>query len=219
MDPAESPNKALDGYLWYRNTNGMPMRRNRSEQNAAVRSELLAAARHQFLAHGYHGTTVERVAEMAGFTKGAVYSRFESKGELFLALLEERISARAAQNKALAASVEGTEGLTELLHRWSEIEQDDEPWTMLVVEFRAHASRDPDLGRRYGELHSRTVAGVQAVVEQVLGDADPGIARLILALGVGSALERAVDRDAIAGRHIDAFVAALAVTKGDPNDG
>lgn len=178
-----------------------------------VRGEVLAAAKAEFLAHGYHGTTVDRIAAAAGFTKGAVYSRFESKADLFFALLEDRITVRAAQNEALAASLAGAEGLAELLVRWSEIAEQDAAWTMLVVEFRAHASRVPEVGRRYAELHRRTVARVRAVVEQVLGGGvDTGTAQMILALGVGLTLERAVDRDALSPRHINAFVAALATT-------
>lgn len=191
----------------------MRVRLTRSEQAELVRTEVLAAAKAEFLEHGYHGTTVDRIAAAAGFTKGAVYSRFDSKADLFLALLEDRIVVRAAQNEALAESLSGTAGFAELLQRWSEIEQQNTAWTMLVIEFRAHATREPELGRRYAELHRRTLAGVGTVVESVLGQgADPGVAQMVLALAAGSTLERAVDPAAVSARHINAFVAALVTT-------
>ena len=69
----------------------------RAERNARNRDALLDAARAVFLRSGYHGTTVEAIAREAGFTTGAIYSRFAGKADLFLALLEEQIEERARQ--------------------------------------------------------------------------------------------------------------------------
>ena len=80
----------------------MSTRLSRAEQNDRNRALLFAAARRVFLARGYHAATLEQIADEAGFSKGVVYSRFASKADLFLALLEDRIAERAAQNAALA---------------------------------------------------------------------------------------------------------------------
>ncbi|HZD71914.1 MAG TPA: helix-turn-helix domain-containing protein, partial [Actinomycetes bacterium] len=48
------------------------------------------AARRVFARRGYHDASVEEVAEEAGFSKGAVYSNFTSKEDLFVTLLEQR---------------------------------------------------------------------------------------------------------------------------------
>ena len=77
-------------------------RLSRAEQNDRNRALLFAAARRVFLARGYHAATLEQIADEAGFSKGVVYSRFASKADMFLALLEDRITERAAQNAALA---------------------------------------------------------------------------------------------------------------------
>src|SRR5215469_1395854 len=55
-----------------------------------TREYLLAAAAEVFADRGFHGATLDEVAAVAGFTKGAVYSNFKSKDDLFLALLESR---------------------------------------------------------------------------------------------------------------------------------
>src|SRR3954447_16144877 len=83
----------------------MPVRVSRVERAAANHAAVLDAARVVFLRAGYHGATVEAVAAEAGFTIGAVYSRFRGKAELFLALLEQRITERIGQLRALAATV------------------------------------------------------------------------------------------------------------------
>ena len=76
-----------------------------AEQSERNRGLVLAAARRVFLARGYHGATLEQIADEAGFSKGVVYSQFESKADLFLGLLEARISERAAENVRLAESL------------------------------------------------------------------------------------------------------------------
>ena len=65
-----------------------PKRRlTREESKARTRQELLRAASRLFLRNGFVATSLSDIAEEAGLTKGAVYSNFDSKEELFLALL------------------------------------------------------------------------------------------------------------------------------------
>jgi AcrR family transcriptional regulator len=61
----------------------------REESKAKTRQELLRAANRLFLRNGYVQTSLANIAEEAALTKGAVYSNFESKEDLFLALLQE----------------------------------------------------------------------------------------------------------------------------------
>jgi len=64
---------------------------------------ILEAARDLFLRQGFHATSLEPIAAEAGFTKGAVFSNFESKADLFPALIDERTSERiGAMDNALA---------------------------------------------------------------------------------------------------------------------
>ena len=63
-------------------------RLSREESQAETRARLIAAARKHFLRDGYSNASLDRIAEEAGFSKGAVYSNFASKGEVFLAVLE-----------------------------------------------------------------------------------------------------------------------------------
>jgi AcrR family transcriptional regulator len=58
-----------------------------------------------FVERGFHAATLDEVAEKAGYTKGAVYSAFESKADLFLAIFEERTRRRAEELRRAAARV------------------------------------------------------------------------------------------------------------------
>jgi AcrR family transcriptional regulator len=61
----------------------------REESQARTRAQLLRAADRLFLRDGYVATSLAAIAEEAGLTKGAVYSNFESKEDLFLAVLQQ----------------------------------------------------------------------------------------------------------------------------------
>ena len=188
----------------------MATRLSRAEQGEQTRAELLAAARAEFLGAGYHGATLDRIAAAAGYTKGAVYSRYASKADLLLDLLEARIDARAADNERRADALVGVAGLTELLVHWRATDREDEAWTLLVMEFRIHAARDPALNARYAALHERTVAGVARTLERVLGAAaDPGVARMVLAIGTGTTLEHVTGPDRLSAETVARVVAAL----------
>lgn len=60
----------------------------RAERKAQTRDELLRAAARLFLRKGYVATTVDDIAAAAGVTTGAVYSNFETKEDMFLALVD-----------------------------------------------------------------------------------------------------------------------------------
>ena len=70
-----------------------------------TREHLLAAAAQVFAERGFYGATLDEVARVAGFTKGAVYSNFDSKDDLFLALFKANYEREMAQ---LVATLESS---------------------------------------------------------------------------------------------------------------
>jgi AcrR family transcriptional regulator len=78
----------------------------REESKARTRQELLRAAQRLFLRNGFVATSLSDIAEEAGLTKGAVYSNFESKEDLFLALLAGDGERRYATHEELAPSAD-----------------------------------------------------------------------------------------------------------------
>src|SRR5580700_2943962 len=93
----------------------MVKRLSRTEQTERNRVLVLEAARRVFLRRGYHGASVEQIADEAGFSTGVVYSRFDGKADLFLTLLEERIDERAADNAGLLEQWTGAAGIARLV--------------------------------------------------------------------------------------------------------
>jgi AcrR family transcriptional regulator len=172
----------------------------RAEANAQHRGEVLRAARRQFLERGFHGATVDSIAEAAGFSRGVVYSQFGSKDEMFLALLDARIDERRARSAALASGLSGSDGFAAVACDALGETAETVEWQTLLLEFRAHAARHPQTLARYVELHRRAVDGVAEVLRGVFERAGMSpplpasvLAQVFLAVGTGLAAELLTD--------------------------
>jgi len=113
-------------------------------RRAMTREHLLEAAAVVFARDGYHGASLDDVAAAAGFTKGAVYSNFKSKEDLFLALLDHRIDRHMAAFSAelhtpAASDDEQLPRIQDLIARSFDWDQG-----ALHYEFMAYAARNPE---------------------------------------------------------------------------
>ncbi len=187
---------------------GKPKRETRAQKQARTRAELLATAAGVFARRGYDGASVEEIAEEAGYSHGAVYSNFEGKADLFLAVFEEYMAERARELAATQpAAVDDAPLETRaraLADQWMERFAADRESFVLHMEFIAHAGRDPELAGRFGtrsaalrEAVSRYIAGYQeeAGIELALPPDD--LALVLRALGIGLAVEALVSPDSV----------------------
>lgn len=175
----------------------MRTRLRREEQVERNRGLVLAAARRVFLARGYVNASLDAIAEEAGFSKGVVYSQFESKADMFLALLEARIAERAEQNERLAAGLDGKDMAEAVPELALALRRAEPEWTHLVLEFRLYAARFPELSERYAALHEHTIAALAGVFARLHEGAGSTprypprvLAELALGINVGAFLEQ-----------------------------
>jgi hypothetical protein len=96
-------------------------------------------------------------------------------------------------------------------------ERDSPGWRLLVTEFRLHAARDPELGRRYAAAHASTVSALASVVASAAARnghalALPArqVAELLLAIETGLALEQLADPQAISLPQLPSVFAEIA---------
>jgi AcrR family transcriptional regulator len=118
-----------------------------------TRQHLLDAAAIVFTRDGFHGATIEDIAATAGFTKGAVYSNFKNKDDLFVALLEDRLSRQFALVEAVLEDEPPDSTETQIQRMedfvWQYMRNDE--WTLLYLEFLVYAARNPDARARLAE--------------------------------------------------------------------
>jgi AcrR family transcriptional regulator len=120
----------------------------RDEARQQTRERLLDAAADVFKRLGYHGASLEAVADAAGYSKGAVYSNFDTKADLFMALLDRYVEGEiAAQVEHFSAKTldQVIDELDTIIERQI---TGDPLWAVLRMEFWLVASRDPEVRRR-----------------------------------------------------------------------
>ena len=77
---------------------------------SARREQILDVSVQVFARNGFHSTSMNDVADAAGVTKPVLYQHFDSKQDLYLALLEEAGNRlRTAVSKAVAGAANGKE--------------------------------------------------------------------------------------------------------------
>lgn len=175
-------------------------RLSRADSQARTRELLIDTAKRSFLRDGYFATSLDRVADEAGFSKGAVYSNFRNKDELCLAVIDTLRMEHAGKIAAALAVNGDLEARLDALDAWADRTLGDVGWSVLEIEFASQARRDPWL-REQLAVRSRQIRDVIASVIVDHAD-DYGIklprpagelATTLLSLGVGLGLQRAID--------------------------
>ena len=172
-------------------------RKSQAERRAETREQLLGAAGRVFAKHGFQGTSLEAVAEEAGYSRGAVYYNFADKEELFLDLLERRCAERAQDLRQVfaetAEDVEATSRQAQLAAGEAlEAMTGDPEWRALYMEFLAHAARNPAFRRAFAQRTDQMRSALEEVVVEragpfvdALGMEPEQLAVVIDALGTG----------------------------------
>jgi len=80
-------------------------RLSREESRAQTREHLLESAKVLFARKGFEATSVEDVAEHAGYSRGALYSNYSGKEELLTALIDQCFERDIAQIERVTDTV------------------------------------------------------------------------------------------------------------------
>lgn len=133
-----------------------------------TKARLMRAAYEVFAEVGLDGASVEAICERAGFTRGAFYSNFSTKDELFLELV------RAVTDRKLEAVSDRVDGLrardatltpSELVQNVLEGTVEGLLDVVLMNEIRLRAMRDDETARAYLAWLSSLIDRVQQMIE------------------------------------------------------
>jgi AcrR family transcriptional regulator len=143
------------------------VRLTRSERKERTRTDLLAAAKRVFMHRGFHGASLDEIAEEAGYTKGAVYSNFDDKDALFLAVLDEHYVRRIDTYDAMMlADAETLDGAIRRVSRFmAEADVQEPDWLPTLAEFVAHASQHERLRHEYAHTRERFLEAVAGIID------------------------------------------------------
>jgi AcrR family transcriptional regulator len=139
----------------------------RKDKQARTRAKLMRSAGRLFCRRGLEQASVDEIAHDAGYTKGAFYSNFKSKEELFLAMLDEKFGEEIERIEGALRTDETPDEVArhagEDLIRFM---RSDPEWERLYLEFVAYAGRNDEfrqelltrcraMDERLGEVYRR----------------------------------------------------------------
>jgi TetR/AcrR family transcriptional regulator, transcriptional repressor of aconitase len=129
----------------------------REESRAQTRATLMAVGRQHFLRYGLGGAVAEKIAEDAGYSRGALYSNFDGKEELFLAVIREEQDRRMqAFHSMFKEEPSAKERLKKMRDAIADVVTDPD-WIVLRAEFEAGALRNERIRQTFVEVHRQQV--------------------------------------------------------------
>lgn len=139
----------------------------RAETQARTRQLVLEAAQRRFLEHGFAATSLDDIAREAGFSKGAVYSNFAGKSDLFLAIVEAQF---ADLTERLRAAVRGDTDVLARLSGVAEVYEEylrlETGWSRWFPELAALAGQDVEARTRFAAV----VRGMEEAIAEVVAE-------------------------------------------------
>ena len=184
----------------------------RAESQERTRARIVDSATLLFLRDGFRVTSLERIGEEAGFTRGAVYSNFASKTELGIAVIDDlhtREERRLADALSRAADPQAK---LDALATWADETIGNRAWTQLEIEVAAAGGFDERYRAAAAARYERLRAGAAEIIRDAFGEGfgieTDLLATAVLGLSLGIGVQRAVD-PRIKGSALSDFLRAL----------
>lgn len=182
----------------------------------ATRRELVDAARRIFARDGFELARLEDIAAAAGKTRGAFYTNFKDKEDVFFALFEEDLCRDEQAIRERLSAVSSAGERLEALSAYLLSLLQDERRMLLSLEFKLYAIRHPQRQRRLAELQSAMcVRCAEVRIDDLLpqlhgadGQYDHRQAAIVGAILDGLMLNRLFDPSALADKQRLALIQA-----------
>ena len=125
------------------------------QRTEATRKKLMAAALRVFARDGFEASRIEDLASEAGHTRGAFYANFDTKEDLFFALLEQQAANRITRLRSLIERVSTPEERMQAVRAFYLERLADRQWVMVSLEFKLFALRHGSPRAKLAAAHQR----------------------------------------------------------------
>ncbi|WP_118178859.1 TetR/AcrR family transcriptional regulator [Paraburkholderia phosphatilytica] len=138
----------------------------REQSRDQTRQRLLDSAQTLFMKKGFTATSVEDIAEAAGYTRGAFYSNFGSKTELFLELLRrDHAEMQAGLDDIFVAGTTREDMEARVIAYYSRLPQDEKCF-LLWIEAKLLAARDARFRTRFNAFRREKLDQLAAYIRE-----------------------------------------------------
>jgi AcrR family transcriptional regulator len=125
----------------------------REESQAQTRATLIAVGRKHFLRYGLGGAVAEKIAEDAGYSRGALYANFDGKEDLFLAVVREEQACRSNIFRSILKDEPSSKKRLRKMRDTIADTYTNRDWIVLRAEFEAGALRSERIRQSFVEMH------------------------------------------------------------------
>jgi TetR/AcrR family transcriptional regulator, transcriptional repressor of aconitase len=140
----------------------------REESRAQTRAMLIAEGRKHFLLYGLGGAVAEKIAEDAGYSRGALYSNFDGKEELFLAVIQQEQALNLNFLRSLLNDEpSGKKRLKKMRDAIADL-MTDHDWIVLRAEFEVGALRSERIRQSFVEVHRQQLRDGSELIRDLL---------------------------------------------------
>ena len=109
-----------------------------------TQGKILDAAESIFSEQGFEKTQLEEIAARAGYTRGAIYAHYNSKEDLFLALMDQRVLAKVTAMRQAVETESDIAKRPAIFRHWLRNQAGNHTWGTLMLEFKLYAMRRPE---------------------------------------------------------------------------
>lgn len=177
----------------------------REESKQQTRTKLLKVASEMFAKQGFYSTSVDQIAEEAGYSKGAVYSNFGSKEDLFLAVFSENQKEDLQNIKQIAEEYNSLDEFINMIEQNHQYERkENQDWGILKLEFLLYAMRDANVRKKLAPILEDSRLQMVHILEHFYESNDEKhpisidkLAFLLLSLDIGIGIQSYVDENSI----------------------
>jgi AcrR family transcriptional regulator len=136
-----------------------------------TRDALLDAALTVFARRGFHGASLDEIAETAGYTRGAIYKHFADKEELLLAACErlnDRVIAdfAAIPNADVPLDKYGKADVEVVAEQWRHMPLEPD-FVAVMLEFQLYALRNPEVRERAAAFRKANMQRIADYIRDV----------------------------------------------------
>lgn len=187
------------------------MPRGPTGQRPHTKARLKEAALDVFAERGFPGASIVEICDRAGLTRGAFYSNFSTKDELFFELFDEHFDRTIARMHTVFDELsDQLDPLTAISEALAVLVSDDEKWFLVSTEFTLHAIRTASAAQLLADhdarVRSELVVFLRKALDRVGWTVDfelDRIARLIVAVREGGLAQSMVEPTALAHGDLD----------------
>ncbi|MEU2788937.1 TetR/AcrR family transcriptional regulator [Streptomyces sp. NPDC007100] len=164
-----------------------------TKRRPATVAALTDSALTLFAERGFHATSISDIVQQAGLTRGAFYSNFRDKEELFLALYDAHTDRLLAElRRQVESFTHDADPVARVFDLLATHDAQERSWFLVSMEFTLHAARHPDVARALAEHEERLNAGLAEILDRCLTSSghaadvsSAALARLVVALYEG----------------------------------